>query len=204
MSRSPTLSSSSNTAPLTYPIKIALSTPSGAKLILARKLLSTPPPLLSVLKNCDLSEAETDLFSQFTANCYYSAILNNTGLPANITYAAAPNTPYNIPSSPNGPGMYQVFPEGDSADPGLRGVMYGTFQPLSDEFVENDILESVARLRKAQRGENGSSGVSEQDPETGFVVFTNHSPFNLMVSNGAIADGFYKKLYALQGQRNTY
>ena len=37
-----------------------------------------------------------------------------------------------------------------------------------------------------------------------FAKYVNHAPFNFMVSKEAIKDGFYKKLYALNGQRNTF
>jgi hypothetical protein len=36
------------------------------------------------------------------------------------------------------------------------------------------------------------------------VALANHTPNNLHVSNENVRNGFYKKLYALQGHRSTY
>jgi hypothetical protein len=36
------------------------------------------------------------------------------------------------------------------------------------------------------------------------VAFSNHSPYWLMVGAEATKAGFYQKMYALQGKRNTF
>ena len=163
------------------------------KLILAKKLLSTPPPKIEKLSGYDLSPEETDLFSQFFNNGYYSGVLNNTGLPINTTYFNAdPTQPYEIPRLP---GIYAMLPPGAS---NLLQVFYGSPDPLPVEDVKADIIAQIKRLAATQ-GVNGSNTI-----EPSFVAFTAHVPFNLMVSNEAIANGFYERLYALNGQRNTF
>lgn len=77
-------------------VKIVVQTnkSSSHKLIIANKLLSTPPPKIDQLAGYDLSADEKELFAQFFDNGYYIGVLNNTGLPANTSYAAiGPNQP---------------------------------------------------------------------------------------------------------------
>jgi hypothetical protein len=63
--------------------------------------------------------------------------------------------------------------------------------------VKKDILQKTSKLVKA----------FEFPPVNGtpeFVGFNNHSPYELTVSTDAISNGFYDKLNALQGKRNTW
>ena len=162
------------------------------KLIIAKKLLSTPPPKPHQLAGYDLSANETQLFSQFFANGYYVGVLNNTGLPANRSYTALdPSQPYGLPRLP---GIYGIGPTGASS---LLQVFYGSPTPLPTNDVQTSILAEVERLAIGLGGNSTST-------KPNFVAFTAHTPFNLMVSNEAIANGFYDKLYALNGQRNTF
>ena len=162
----------------------------GCKLILAKKLLSTAPPVISGLSGYDLSANETDLFSQFFYNGYYGGVLNNTGLPLNISYlATGPGQPYNLPAPPS---IYGIRSAGSE---NLVQVFYGASNSPSIVDVQNSILAAINKLVVAQ-------GIKNSNPE--FVAFTSHAPFNLMVSNEAISNGFYEQLYALNGQRNTF
>lgn len=175
-------------------VKIVVRTNNGTshKLIIAKKLLSTPPPKISQLQGYDLSRNETELFAQFFDNGYYGGVLNNTGLPTNVSYVAVdPSQPYQIPRLP---GIYDVGPTGASS---LVQVFYGSPVPLPVKDVQADILAKVKRLAISQ-------GVSHGSAKPDFVAFTAHVPFNLMVSKEAIASGFYKRLYELNGQRNTF
>ena len=163
------------------------------KLIIASKLLSTPPPKVDQLIGYDLSANETELFSQFVANGYYVGVLNNTGLQPNKSYTSVDprNPPYDIPRLP---GIHTIAPTGASD---LVEVFYGSPIPISVADVQSDILAKVKRLATSQ-------AINNTCAEPKFVTFTSHTPFNLMVSNEAIANGFYERLYALNGQRNTF
>ncbi|KAI1172629.1 FAD/NAD(P)-binding domain-containing protein [Nemania sp. FL0916] len=168
-------------------VQVLVQTPHGMKLIIAKKLLSTPPPMPEILVGYDLSQKETGLFKKFSANGYYSAILNNTGLDVSL-FAAGPDEPYHVPKLP---GPYAM-----SLNQGLTQVYYGSPRVLSENAVKTDILNRI-RLVQQKRG----LGKGTQ-PE--FVAFYNHAPFNLMVSNDDIRNGFYQKLTTLQGERNTF
>ncbi|KAI2618911.1 amine oxidase, flavin-containing superfamily [Hypoxylon sp. NC1633] len=170
-----------------WPVRLLVQTPAGRKLVLAKKLVSTPPPMPQQLDGYDLSSKEQSLFGQFRASGYYSGLLNNTGLNVSL-YATGPGHPYNVPVLP---GPYAL-----SDNRGLTQVYYGSPTVMSENEVKKDI---VSRLRRVQQGR----GVSV-DGEPEWLAFANHAPFNLMVSNEAIRKGFYKDLYSLQGQRNTF
>ena len=189
-----TILAMNRSSPSNVKIIVRTTNTNRPKLIIAKKLLSTPPPQPAQLKGYDLSPNETELFSQFFANGYYVAVLNNTGLPLNTSYTSADphNPPYDIPTLP---GIYSVSSTGASD---LVEVYYGSPTPLPVADVQADILAKVKRLAISQKVINNSTS------EPNFVAFTAHTPFNLMVSNEAIANGFYERLYGLNGQRNTF
>lgn len=173
-------------------VKVAVQTPQGKKLVMAKKLVAAIPPTLNTLSNFDVSDAEKTLFSQFFANGYYTGLLRNTGLPSGLSRLSLDTTqPFNIPQLP---GIYtlSVVPSTN-----LTSVYYGSPSPLPDEQVQADIVSTIKRLRQRQ-------GISDSSSEPEWAIFSAHTPFNLQVSPEAIQDRFYEKLYALQGQRNTF
>ncbi|RAO64121.1 uncharacterized protein BHQ10_000133 [Talaromyces amestolkiae] len=178
-------------------VQLVVNTPEGRKLILAKKLLITIPPKPRLLKNFDLSADETAIFSKFIDVGYYTSIVKNTGLPDDLSvFNYNPDTPYNFPILP---AVYNVQ---TTPVPGLHLAIYGTPRsiesfPLSDEEVKSDIINGIKTLQKANLDK-----FNQTEPE--FVVFSSHTPFYLQVSPDDIKDGFYGRLYALQGLRNTY
>ena len=171
-------------------VKVLVQTPTGRKLILAKKLLITIPPQLNNLLGFDLSANETNLFAQFLNSAYYTALIRHTSIPplTSLTNIGA-NTPYNIPSLP---GLYGITP---TRIPDLFDIKVGSATALSDAQVKTLIASSVLRLRTA-------GTLNTTAPE--FTAYESHTPFELTVPKEAIAGGFYKKLYALQGQRHTW
>ncbi|KAL9636721.1 MAG: hypothetical protein Q9204_002145 [Flavoplaca sp. TL-2023a] len=173
------------------PARLLLKTPSGCKLVLARKVVSTIPHLTKNLDGFDLSIDERSLFEQFVHSAFYAGVLRNTHLPAGAPiHAVGPGQPHGVPELP---GVYAINPSSVS---GLLQVYYGSPYELMEDRVKADILTSIQRIQDA-RGISATSA-----PE--FVAFENHTPFNMMVSKDAIQSGFYDKLYKLQGQRHTF
>jgi hypothetical protein len=169
---------------------LLVQTPSGLRIIRAGKIVVTIPPKLDNLFGFDLDTTEASLFAQFGNSAYYTGLLRNTGIPDNVSVNnIGDGTPYNLPSLP---GVYSISPTGI---PGLHSVKYGSPRQLSETQVKADILAGVKRLRTA-------GTIPTRTPE--FAVFASHSPFELTVSPTAIRNGFYRRLYALQGRNRTY
>lgn len=171
-------------------VKLLVATPAGPKLILAKKLLVTVPPLLRNFAGFTLDRTETSLFGQFISGAYYTGVARLSGLPDGIGLEnVAADTAYNLPPLP---GLYGVSPTGL---PGLYNVKYGSPVPLPDDQVRRDIRTQIERVAAA-----GTYPVVFHDLE----VFSSHAPFELHVPPQAIAAGFYAKLNALQGRNRTY
>lgn len=171
-------------------VKILVQSPSGKKLIVAKKLVSAVPPTLDTLRAYDLSTTEKEMFSKWTATGYYAGILKNTGLNDSVTYFfSQPEKLFGVPELPG------VYLYGGSGVAGLTDVLYGAPTVMSDDDVKADIEKTLARVQKEH-------GLPQTKPE--WAVLSSHSPFNIQVSRDDIKDGFYKKLFALNGQSNTF
>ncbi|KAI9773670.1 MAG: hypothetical protein M1840_006944 [Geoglossum simile] len=168
--------------------QVVVSTPSGWKLIKAKKILVTVPPTLKGLVSFGLDTTERSLFQQFRLAGYYTGLLRHTGIPDNTTVVnIGANTPYNLPPLP---GVYSI---GQTGVPGLHSVTYGSDSPVGSKQAQKDIIAAVQRLKAT---------LPTTTPE--FAVFSNHSPFLMWVPSNAIAAGFYRNLGALQGHRRTF
>ena len=171
-------------------VRVLVATPDGPRLILARKLVMTGPPLLRNFAGFDLDATERSLFGQFISGAYYTGVARLSGLPAGVGLDnVAADTPYNLPPLP---GLYGVTPTGI---PGLYNVKYGSPAPLPEARVRRNIRTEIERVATA-----GTYPVVFEDLE----VFASHAPFELHVAPQAIAAGFYRRLNALQGRNRTY
>lgn len=179
-------------------VLLVVSTPEGYKLVIAKKLLVAIPPKLDFMGPLDLDRTEKDLFGKFISAGYYVGIIKNTGFYGNASITnAIQDAEYNLPYLP---GAYSFAP---APLPGYQMVTYATPQgrksiPLSDDKVKAHIISTIKRLQQ----QNPDKFKPEGEPE--FVDFRSHAPYALQVSANEIKDEFYKKLYALQGLRNTY
>jgi hypothetical protein len=169
---------------------VVVQTPSGLKLIKAKKLLLTIPPKLENLSGFDLDSHERSLFTQFGNTGWFSGVLKNTGIPSNTEVRNfGSDTLYNLPVLP---GIYMIQA---CSIPGLFNVKYCSLQSVSESAVKQEIINAIKRLKTA-------GTLNTTTPE--FVEFHAHMPFELTVSIEAIQDGFYRKLYGLQGVKHTY
>ncbi|PYH91138.1 NADPH-dependent FMN reductase Lot6 [Aspergillus ellipticus CBS 707.79] len=161
------------------------------KLIKAKKLLITIPPTMEKVRDFDLDETETGLFKKWFWRTYYIAVLNNTGLPDAIYVSNAdPGTgPGNLPRMPFDYLLQYM---------GVPG--YPTSKIVGDmnftaEEAKQLVLSDFCRMKS-------KATYPIEDPH--IVVFGDHSPETLMVTPEEIHNGYYRKLYALQGKRSTY
>lgn len=69
---------------------------------------------------------------------------------------------------------------------------------LSTKQVEGDVISSINRMRSVGTLPGG------KEPTPGYAIFSSHTPYELYVSTKEIAGGFYNRLFALQGRKNTY
>lgn len=173
-------------------VQLMIQTPNGNRKVIATKLLITIPQNVDNLARFALDSRESALFKQFTNTGYYTSLVKNTGLPVNFSsYSVSPRTVQNIPILP---GIYNIVP---TALDGVFGFKYGSPSGLPSDVVQNEIISYVRALQS-----NGFANKTVDKPT--FVAFSSHTPFELTVSANQIAKGFYKKLYALQGYRNTW
>lgn len=172
-------------------VKLVVKTPSGLKLIRAKKLVIAIPPLPENLRGVDLGNEELALFNRFSSKGYYTGIVRDPGIPPIYLYQnAAADTPYNVPRFP---GLYSLTP---TRIPGLIDFKYGSDTVLPDAQVKSNIIADLERLHQV--------GTFNKTIKPEIFIYSNHSPFELNVPAKDIADGFYRKLYALQGKRQTY
>ena len=192
-------------------VKVVVETASGLKLILAKKLVVSIPPLLSNLVGFDLSTTERSLFSQFQNGAYYTSLVRNTGIPDDVSITnVGAGTPYNLPTCktpfPSSamriydtnrrivPAIYDISPTRVS---GLKSVQFGASSSFpSDASVKAAILSEIAKLKTA--------GTITTIAKPEFAAYNNHSPYELRVSAAAVEKGFYKQLTSLQGHENTW
>jgi hypothetical protein len=168
---------------------ITVQTPTGLKVIKAKKLLVTIPPILDNLGPFFLNNDEYSIFKQWQYTTYYTGIVRY-GVPDDINVVnTAKDTTYNIPLPP----LVQNFDF--SGVPGLHTFSTVSLTPQTPAQVQALVTSDIAAMDTA-----GTFPASTPLIE----VLSNHSPTQMRVSADAIKNGFYKDLYALQGLRGTF
>lgn len=172
------------------PVQVFIDTPSGRQLILCDRLIVTFPPILQNMQRLDLSKREFDIFRRFSPNFYWTSVAEISGLPPFQRFGnRSASLPFNLPQLP---GLYGVAP---SSAPNIYNLIYGSGTFVSNRAVQRQIKRDVEQLSLV----TGSSVTFNR-----FLLFKAHNPFALYVSPQDIQDGFYTRLNALQGQRNTF
>lgn len=170
-------------------VEVDVLTPQGLKRIRAGKLVVAIPPTLPNLLPLVPTLEEAALFSLFRSNYYTTALVKLAGIPPYETVSnVAPETPYNLAPLP---GIYGLQP---TAVEGLWNCKYGSATWLPDAVIQANIVADINRLSRTFSGAK-----FEQ-----FLAYSNHSPFEMMVSPQEIAAGFYSRVNALQGQNSTF
>jgi hypothetical protein len=169
---------------------ITVQTPSGLKLIKAKQLLMTIPPILENLTPFDLTTQEYSVFSQWEYTYYFTGIIRD-GVPANISMVnTAVTQPFNVPVSPY--------------------IVHFTYSGIADLHTFFTVSTTPQTLAQAEALINSDLALMQQSglipscEPTNIVAINNHTPIQLRVPADAIANGFYADLYALQGLHGTF
>ncbi|KAI9785128.1 MAG: hypothetical protein M1839_000766 [Geoglossum umbratile] len=170
---------------------IVVQTPTGKKLIKARKIVVAIPPRLSNFPGWDLDGTEKGVFGTYTNEGYWTGLLRNTGLPENaIINNVGANTLFNLPVFPGVTVLHST------AEPGLYNAEYTSPHEADDESVKAKIIAALGRLE--------IPGVTTTPEKAVWEVFTSHTPFFEHVTEDQIKHGFYKRAMGLQGHRGTW
>ena len=172
-------------------VDVYAETPNGLVHIQAGKLVFAIPPTMQNVALLAPDALEASLFSRFFSNYYATSLVKFDGVPPGeaVTNVAA-NTNYNLPPLPSMYGLQAT------AVPNYFVGLFGSQNWLPDVAVKcimNEQLNKVA-----------GSGIFPGMKFDGIETFSSHAPFNMMVSPGDIAGGFYSKLNGLQGHNRTY
>ncbi|EUC42196.1 hypothetical protein COCMIDRAFT_104202 [Bipolaris oryzae ATCC 44560] len=178
-------------------VQLIVKTPQGSKLLIAKKLVIAIPPKLDFVAPLDLSSTEKDLFGKYIDAGYYVGVVRNTGIPPKTVITnAAQDKAYNLPVLP------AVNLMNPTAIDGVWTIFSSTLQskasfPWADNAVKADIVRSIKALQT-------SNPDKFQQTEPEIIEWHSHAPYFLQVSAEEIKNGFYAKLYSLQGLRNTH
>jgi hypothetical protein len=174
-------------------VVLVVATPTGTKTIIARKLLVTMPPTLANMGPLGLDARERGLFSRFEAQGWYVGLVNATGFtPGDEFVNAAAGSEFHLPQLP---ALYQISP---TRVEGVHLVRYGSPSYMREADVKADIVRAVTAVRR------GVVPNAANLPPVQLLAFSSHWPFSLRVSASDIVGGFYTRLDALQGYRNTW
>ena len=171
-------------------IEVDVQTPNGIVQVHCKKLVVAFPPSAEGLCPFDLDALESSTLSRFKAKYYATALVKIDGITPGLTVQnVGADTTYNLAALP---GIYSLAP---TQVPGLYNVKYGSDVWLPDAIVKAQIVADIAKLKWA-----GTVPAVFK----GFIAFSSHAPFELMVSPAEISGGFYNTLNSLQGRHNTY
>lgn len=167
------------------------SSSSSSTTIRAKKVLITIPPTLDNLAGFDLSADEQALFAQWQDVPYYVGVTANTGLPDLTNFINANVTsPSGLPTTP------LVWRLESVGVPGYQTVkVIGEPDSAAAQAL---VTAAVGRLGRALNATVGAEST------TTFAAWEQHDNLQLHVSPEAVREGFYQKLYALQGVNGTY
>jgi hypothetical protein len=174
-------------------VRLVVNTPSGQKLIKAKKLLVTAAPTVDNLDKLDLDSVEVGVFGKWEWSSSYVGVVSHTGMPdgldvINALSDSSPTT-LNLPKAPF------VAEYKFTGVPGLYSTTVIGKPGLSEHQAKDLVRNGFNKIGDA--GTLPTKNIS-------FEAFCNHTPLQLRVSAEELKAGFYKKLYALQGRRSTF
>ncbi|KAL6404369.1 putrescine oxidase [Ilyonectria robusta] len=177
-------------------VQVWVNTPKGKILVKAKKLVLAIPPLKEYLQDIglDMTQEESDLFCKFKGFLYGSAVFEYSGIGTKTAYTnIGTNTPSNLLKLP---GSYTINPlVGKVATNKISSYIGGLDPSMTKKEVKQLIEKELGNLAKAGNIGHGKAH---------FKFYSDHAPYHIHVSANDIKQGFYKKLYALEGKTNTF
>lgn len=171
---------------------LTVDTPTGPKIVRAKKVLVAATPSPDNTAPWDLDETEAALFGKFSWETLYVGVVNGTGLPSDLAgLRNAPNDPAGL-YLPTGSFCDAFDRDGDRDLFATRVI--GTAD-LTLAGAEALIGTSFTAVDEAGTYEVGAPNV---------VAIKSHGLTVPKVSAEELRAGFFTKLYALQGRRGTY
>lgn len=177
-------------------VEAIVQRPCGTQTFRAKKVIIAIRPRNSDLKQfLDLRPNEERIFSEFSHIHSYTCILNGTGLPIDTGYQLVDLTRTGgIPMVPEAIGISQS----GFRDREARAFWWTTPDEISAEKATSNLLRTAYFVQGLQ----GAQSPEGERPTINGLV--HNSPYFMHPSREAIARGFYKDLYGLQGQLNTF
>ena len=173
-------------------IVIWAQTPTGMQKIHTKKLLVTVPPVMENLGGFDLDENEIETFSAFRPMNNWSGLLRHSSIPEGTRIInCGTNTPFHEMQLPGSQGFIPT------ADLEEYSWVYTSYKPTTQFDAEQYVLDELTRLKAGGIIKGDSMG----QPDV--VAISHCRNYALTVPAESIKGGFYRKLNALQGQKNT-
>ncbi|KAI4863966.1 FAD/NAD(P)-binding domain-containing protein [Hypoxylon rubiginosum] len=173
-------------------VRLCVSTPSGAKQIVAKQLVFAAPPVLDNLSPFNLDRRESAVVSQFAGGFYYTGVVTNLGLPTAHSYVNRGRATESHVASLPGNVMFNP-----TAVEGTYYYWYTSLSALTRAEVEAATRDTLKRLQRRVAGADAGA-------EPAFVAYNSHTPLHPTAGAEAIRAGVYRDMYALQGYRNTW
>lgn len=162
----------------------------------AKRLLVAATPSPDNTAPWDLDAAEADLFGRFAWERLYVGVIGNTSLPEDVTGIR------NAPDDSSGASSFYL-PSGSFCDAIQRNDGRDLFE--TRVIGTADLSADDARALITQSMSNiAGAGTYQISSSVEVLAFASHGLTVPKVSAEELRDGFFNKLYALQGQRNTF
>ncbi|KAK8023883.1 amine oxidase [Apiospora rasikravindrae] len=175
----------------------------------ATKLLMAIRPVgEEAMRPFDLNERERSIFSKFDYHQLWAALVRHPSLTAgnttvnNFPVAVAPSNYLETPQVP----FIGKFELQDNTAGGLESQVFRSLVIGTREFGYADAKELLQSSldRLVEQGILPRTYTGDEQEQIEVVVISDHGPSHVRVSADELRDGFFQKLYALQGHRSTW
>lgn len=173
-------------------VSLTVQTPSGQRSIQAKRLLIAATPSPDNTAPWDLDATEQELFGKFSWETLFVGVIGNTGLPDSVT---------GIRNAPADEATLHL-PSGSFCDAIQRSGDRDLFTTRIIGTSELTAADAQAVLTQSMN--NIAAAGTYQTDSVSLLAFADHGLTVPKVSSEELKAGFYNKLYALQGQRNTF